>query len=168
MNGDDTTAEAPENLVSLIDSLVDPVPPPPVSMMPQTWGWAVLAGLLVLLIAVLVWRAVARHRANAYRRAALAELAAVQTTAGLATLLRRTALAVYPRTQVAGLLGPDWTGFLDHTAPKAFETSAQEELRALYRDEAAVPSQQLREAAARWIETHRVDLAENPDGEVTA
>jgi len=157
------TAEAPVSLVGLIDSLVDPVPPPPISMMPQTWGWAVLAGVIALAVAAAIWRAVARHRANAYRRAALAELANARTTANLATLLRRTALAAYPRVAVAGLAGTDWTDFLDRSAPGGFPSDAREDLRHAFCREPSAPSQHLRDATARWIKTHRKDLPETAE-----
>lgn len=103
-------------LSELLD-LLEPVPVPDrVSMMPQTVAWlwlglAVLAGLTVL--AWWIWR---HWRAGAYRRAALADLAlAGQDPAKLAAILRRTALAAYPRAQVAGLHGARWLTFLDQS-----------------------------------------------------
>jgi hypothetical protein len=65
-----------------------------------------------------------RRRCRAAARAAEAELArlralgntadgADESLRGLSRLLRRYALVVYPREQVAGLSGADWLNFLD-------------------------------------------------------
>lgn len=106
-----------KSLVELLDML-EPVPEPErVSMMPQTAGWLVLA-FVVLALGWLGLRALLSHRrANAYRRAALAELEqSGHDPALIAPILRRTALVAYPRAEVAGLHGSDWTNFLDRTA----------------------------------------------------
>lgn len=49
-------------------------PPQPVPYVPQTFGWLIVAIVLVLLIACTGWLLVKHWRANAYRRQALAEL----------------------------------------------------------------------------------------------
>lgn len=106
--------EAPQSLLELLDKLVEAPEPTPVSWAPQTWGWAALALILLALAAWAVWRAVACYRANAYRRAALAELdRAGDDPALIAEILRRTALKAYPRTDVASLTGERWLRFLD-------------------------------------------------------
>lgn len=66
----------PVMLVDLLDDLVQPAPPPPVSLAPQTAGWAALAALLAagLLGLALRWRR--RRGEPAYWRAALAALIA--------------------------------------------------------------------------------------------
>lgn len=106
-----------KSLVELLDML-EPVPEPErVSMMPQTAGWLVLAlvGLVLGWLALRVF--LKHHHANAYRRAALAELDhSGDDPALIAPILRRTALAAYPRAEVAGLHGADWAAFLDRTA----------------------------------------------------
>ncbi|WP_226621272.1 DUF4381 domain-containing protein [Alloyangia pacifica] len=145
-----------ESLVGLINQLIDPVPPAPVSLMPQTWGWVALALLLAGLLLWGLWRWHRRHLANAYRRAALAELDRAGTTAELAAILRRAALAAFPRAEVASLTGADWTAFLSRTGRSRFPDTAGEELRrAPYRDPDAAPSPELRRAAERWLKTHR-------------
>ena len=113
-----------ENLVDLIGQLDDFAEPPPVSLFPATWPWAALAALLMALLATGL-RAFLRHRrATAYRRAALAELrtlapaiaaARPDARARLQALLRRTALAAFPRPEVATLTGAAWAAFLDET-----------------------------------------------------
>jgi hypothetical protein len=103
-------------LVELLD-LLEPVPePPPVPLWPQTAGWLWLAAVLLVTAALLLWRLIAQRRANAYRRAALRALAtAGGAPAPIAEVLRRAALAAYPRTEVAGLYGEAWLAFLDQT-----------------------------------------------------
>lgn len=166
---DAAPTDAPTNLLELLDGLVEPAVPVAVPMTPQTAGWAVLAGLLVIALAVLVvWR-VRRWRADRYRRAALAELAAAgEDPAAIALILRRTALAAWPRERVAGLAGQDWLAFLDRTgADRAFADGAFAKgsgrvlLRAPYR--ACPPEPGLAALAARWVRRHRVQLAGTPE-----
>jgi hypothetical protein len=157
MNGDD----APTSLIGLLDQLVEPPEPPSVAMTPQTWGWAVLAALLALALAWIAWRAWRHWRANAYRRAALAALASAgDDPVAIADILRRTALAAWPRERVAGLTGRDWLRFLDATGGDgAFADGPGAALAdAPYRDELAlVPG--LGAIAARWVRRHQVEAA---------
>ena len=107
-----------------LTQLRDIVEPAAVALWPPAPG-LVLLGMLIVLwaaVAVLFWR---RHRQqNAYRRAALHDLAAIAErlrspqgrTEGirqLSVLLKRVALAAYPRARVASLCGDDWLDFLD-------------------------------------------------------
>lgn len=101
--------------------------PAPVSWLPQTVGWLVLLGTLLVIALALggyQWR---RWRANQYRRDALAELASIEARLQrdepaalreLPALLKRTALCCAPRAQVAALTGDDWLHFLERTAPR--------------------------------------------------
>ncbi|MGF1563676.1 MAG: DUF4381 domain-containing protein [Geminicoccaceae bacterium] len=166
MNGDDSEQSAAgpadadggtaaENLLDLVDALIEPAEPAPIPMTPQTWGWAALAVLAALLLAWLLWRWIAWRRANAYRRAALAAVRQAETAADIARILRRTALAAYPRDQVAGLIGPAWISFLERSGRGGFATTAGAELRATpYKDETLAPSPELRAAAEAWVRTH--------------
>ena len=102
----------------------DIVLPDPVSWAPQTVGWAVLFGLLVVGVAWAIWVTVRRRRANLYRKQALDHLIAIeQSLADLAAragamnalpvLVKRTALACRARSEVAALSGDAWLIFLD-------------------------------------------------------
>ena len=104
----------------------DIVEPAPVPWTPDTPAWTVVFVLLALLLLYLGWRAWRHYRANAYRREAahrLEELAgrATDPTSRDAALLeipvlmKRTALAAYPRVEVASLSGEAWLGFLDRS-----------------------------------------------------
>ncbi len=114
----------PETLVGLIDQLGAIAEPAPVSMAPATPAWAVLALVLVAAAALGLLAWIRHRRATAYRRAALKELRALAPAIGqgdptalasLDILLRRTALAAFPRAEVASLTGPAWIAFLDRT-----------------------------------------------------
>ncbi|MBB4005634.1 DUF4381 domain-containing protein [Aurantimonas endophytica] len=152
MNGE----SQPVTLLDLLDRLVEPSEPPPVSMMPQTWGWAVLA---LILLAVCIFVAIhmrRRYRANAYRRYAIKELEAARNDpAAIAAILRRTALAAYPRSEVAGLAGDDWLYFLDaQVSRKDFsEGSGRLVAAAPYRATQREPA--LYAVAKDWIVRHR-------------
>jgi hypothetical protein len=158
MNEADATPEV-VNLVDLLDRLAEPPQPAPISIAPQTAGWTVLAVLLALVLVWLAWRGVQRWRANAYRRAALAELdAAGDDPVAIADILRRTALAAWPRERVASLSGADWLRFLDATGGGGgFADGPGAALAgAPYRSDAAAPAPGLGALAARWVRRHRV------------
>ncbi|KAI3592969.1 hypothetical protein D9X30_1840 [Cupriavidus sp. U2] len=162
-----------------MNDLADIVTPPPPAWWPQTVGW-LLVGICVLCALLwLGWRTWRHWRANRYRRAALKELGRLQAgldangpdraqaLLSLAELLKRTALAVWPRETVAALSGTSWRDFLLAHAGKAAD--AVPPLAMLieteYLDRAALgrwPAQQTRDTAAacrRWIAEHRAPPA---------
>lgn len=162
-------------LAAALRGLADIALPPPVSMLPQTWAWAVLAALVLLAIAFALCRWYRYRELNRYRREALSELrlierhiGAAQTRgnalAALPALLKRTALAVWPREAIANLSGRGWTGFLDaHSGGPIFpEASAHFFEEAEYRGAAtlaSVPESEAKAyvaAARHWIEAHHV------------
>jgi Ca-activated chloride channel family protein len=104
-----------------VAGLIDIPLPPEVGLWPQTWPARIAIVALLAAVAVTVWR-FARHRyVNRYRREALGELTRIERAdtaelpVQLALLLRRTALAAFPREQVAPLAGSAWLAFLDRT-----------------------------------------------------
>ncbi|MTH77060.1 DUF4381 domain-containing protein [Paracoccus aestuariivivens] len=145
-----------DSLIGLIEQLTDPVEPTPISMVPQTWGWAVVAAVLLLALAYGFWRWRRHRRANAYRRAALDLLAeAKDDPVRIAEILRRTALAAYPRSDVAGLAGQSWLAFLDHqVGGQAFASGPGQVLAsAPYRESRPDPA--LTHLAETWVRQHR-------------
>ena len=93
---------------------------------PDSNATAFLAGVAAG-VAVLVAAAIVRHQRNAYRRAALQELATADAGA-ISAILKRTALAAFPREQVASLSGAEWLAFLDRTGGTRFAASDLEAL----------------------------------------
>lgn len=163
MNGEDAESPGIENLVDLIDGLIEPSEPAPVPLTPETWGWAALAVIAVAVIAWLVRSQIAHRRVNAYRRAALAELAEATTAAQVATILRRAALAAWPRKDVAGLTGAEWITFLDRTGAEDLPEAAERELvTALWQGGGAEASPEFRRAAEGWLRTHRRERPPEP------
>ena len=153
-----------------LQNLNDIVLPTPVAWWPPAPGWYVLFALVLvalLVVGFLQWR---RWCENRYRREALAELSAIRTNAsggsltGLPELLKRAALSVWPREEVAALTGPDWHQFLDRTAGlEQFCCGAGEMLdRLAYSTPGsgaveldARQSSQLLDASELWLKKHK-------------
>ena len=117
-----TTAADPTSLERLFDIVV----PTPVPWWPPAPGWFVVAGVSLALIVWGTWRAWRCWRASAYRRAALAEWRQLKAQAAdpgrreaalrcVPELVKRTALAAFPREAVASLSGEAWLQFLDRS-----------------------------------------------------
>ena len=158
-----------------LEKLTDIVAPPPVSFVPQTWGWGALAAIGLVLVAwgLVRWR---RHRqANRYRAEALAELARIErritqgpdpagALAAIRPLLKRVALAAWPRPRVASLAQTHWVDFLRVAEGESalpvplakllndIEYRSTKELAAISADDARACV----EVAKHWIEAHRV------------
>ena len=162
-----TETTDPASLAQLHDIVV---PAPVAPWWPLAPGWYLLAGLLMLVIGWGLWRMLRRRRARRYRVEALAELHALrrnpaqtrEAVAGILVLLKRTALAAYPRVQVASLNGAAWWRFLDLSggktrfadglgdfaeklvyAQQGVDQTSKRDIKRLYR------------AAEQWIRRHR-------------
>ena len=142
----------PANLSNLHDIVV----PEPVSWWPLAPGWWIVIAVVLLALASIIFREVRRYRANAYRRAALRELAATKTPAAIAIVLRRTALAVSSRQDIAALHGAQWLDWLaERTGSPVPDEVRQELSTALYqKSEPAPASGALRAFAQKWIKDH--------------
>ncbi len=152
-------------------SLHDIALPEPISWLPQTWGWVALAELLViaLLSAFLIW--LRHYRRNAYRREALHLLDAIEADIRnqtsrekgvheLSELLKRTALAAWPRGDVASLTGRAWIERLNANGGDGALAVLLDDLE--YHngtDIAALPAETTDELilnSRRWIRRHHV------------
>lgn len=154
----ETTVDS-ESLVGLLNQLVEVPAPPPVSMMPQTAGWAVVAGALLVVALIGLWRQWRHYRARAYRRAALRAVAAAQDVAELSGILKRTAMVSYGRKEVAALTGQPWVAFLTRTGGGAVFANAQGAalVAGAYVAQPAAVEADLRAAAAAWIKSHQAE-----------
>ena len=152
------------SLPQLLDLMHEIVIPEPVPWSPQTAGWWVALFWLfavVLLVAISVRQ---KRRRNRYRRDALRALQAVGSNGDLAPqasaravaeILKRAALAAYPRGDVASLHGEAWARFLSESAgnDRQVQGAAEQLAAAAYRPDA--DGGQILEPAKRWVRLHR-------------
>lgn len=153
----------PPEAQALLEQLNPVVAPPPVGLWPLAPGWWFLLALVVMALGILAVAAVRHHRANRYRRQALAELDALPKDSNyvqqLARLLKRTAITAYPEAQdrLPGLFGMRWLTFLNSTCPKPAFNEAEAILltNAIYRPSTPADSAVLEQSVRYWIGHHR-------------
>jgi hypothetical protein len=139
-----------------LDALRDIVVPPPVSWWPLAPGWWILLVAIGLIAALLGRRALLCRRANAYRRAALAQLREASSPADVNTILKRTALAAFPRAGVARLAGPAWSKWLRETGGEDLDGEVADALAmSSFRRGGRVDLAAVKAFAGRWIRRHR-------------
>jgi len=197
----------------LLARLIDIPLPPSVSLLPQTWPSRIAIVLAIVALIAGVWWFVRWWHANRYRRAALAELDAIERAiahggphtppppAGgrwpsearrvgvnarhgerpppgafgahfplsggggasgsfvdtLALLVRRTALAAFPREEIAALTGPTWLAFLDrHYGGREFSRGVGRalSLSPYEPQQSNADTRPLIDLVRRWIRTH--------------
>ena len=152
------------NLPQLLDLMHGLVMPEPVAWLPQTPGWWIVLGWLLAVLLLLAWQFARRRQRNRYRRDALTELRSIaaQTELGpaesaqhIAALLKRTALAAYPREDVAALYGRDWAQFLKESAGNDPQIAEAADLLAAAAYRPDVDGSVLARPARRWIRLHR-------------
>jgi hypothetical protein len=113
------------NVPDPLQELRDVHMPDPISLWPPAIGWWMIMGLLIIGVSLFLWARASRER-NRPQRIALAQLEHVKQQYAVhandqwaiiqvSHLLRRYALAVFSRSQVAGLSGQSWLDFLDHS-----------------------------------------------------
>jgi hypothetical protein len=157
-----------------LEKLSDIAVPAPVSWAPQTWGWVAVAAALLVLAVWLVVCSIRRRIANRYRVEALADLAALEAQlddrkrrpaalAAIPPLVKRVALAVWPRPEVAALSGQAWTEFLrGHAGRDGLPEAAAKFLWDGEYQPATLATMSAADARGivgdikRWIEGHRV------------
>ncbi len=158
-----------------LQGLHDIVLPDPVSWAPQTPGWWVLLGILVVALAWATAAAVRRRRTNRYRKLAMARLARIETqladpasradaVTALPILVKQTALAFRRRSEVAALSGSSWLRFLDDSYGGSGFTEGPGRLLpslayATLATTSALPDEELKSLVnllRRWIRRHRV------------
>jgi len=157
----------PGSLQNLNDILL----PESAALWPPAPGWYVVIAVLLVLLTWGLFRALKAWRKDTYRRQARQELVSIlaggeASAIQIPPLLKRAALAAWPRQDVAGLNGRAWHAFLDRTAATdRFCSGAGDVLDRLsygasggYRPSQA-DIETLGAAAAHWLKHHRAEVA---------
>ena len=169
-----------ENDPYSLNLLRDIVEPPPVSFWPPALGIWIVVALVLLWATVLAIICFLRWRRNAYRRVAMCELKMLEPRLAsaetrlvalqeLACLLKRVALAAYPRERVASLSGERWLRFLDEASAryKFRSPTGKMFIEAIYEPVYAAQVSQvdcakLASASRQWIRSHRASRGVPP------
>ena len=140
-----------QEILSLKD-LQDIVVPAAPGWWPPSTGFWVLLVIFISALMIIGYRVYQNWNRNRYRQAGLLLLADAATEYEVSVVLKRVALAAYPREQVASLYGQEWAAFLQQTCPKSTfaDCFASEQSRGV--------SQTLMDSATAWIKHHRSKL----------
>ncbi|MFP6656028.1 MAG: DUF4381 domain-containing protein [Myxococcota bacterium] len=137
--------------------------PDPISFLPATSGWLLVAVLALLIMAGLARRRWLSWQRQSYRREALAQLEAIEREprklAELPRVIRTAALAAFPRAEVAGLRGVAWLSWLNRNGGR-FDPADAESLANLPYDEGTAARLAPKEidhlltASRAWVREH--------------
>jgi hypothetical protein len=142
--------------------------PDAISWWPPAPGWWIVAALTLIAVTLLIRFFIKRHRAKAYRRAALIEaeqlfinhasdpLAYCQQ---INRLLKRICLQAWPRSESASLYGSAWMTFLNSQCKQTIfnQTSCELLAHSTYQTAKPIDAQQitaLNDEVKRWINSH--------------
>jgi len=156
-----------------LQNLNDIVLPAQVGWWPLATGWYFLFALLLTVIAWIGYRSLKHWSGNRYRRAALEQFHSLkqgmqddtrrdESLGRIPVLLKRTALTVYPRKQVASLAGKDWHQFLNSKTKEPLFTGTVAETLDLVSYSAGGLNEVTPQASAallgatyQWLKHHR-------------
>lgn len=138
-----------ESSHSSLNNLSDIVLPDPVPLWPLGQGAYLLLIAVVIVVGLFTYLYSERYRANQYRRAGLSLLGNAVTVYDVSVVVKRVALAVFPREEVASLYGHLWTDFLKETCPGS-------NLEGLQSHPEKMADQELLDAARFWIRNHKM------------
>ncbi len=142
--------------------------PAPVSWWPLAPGWYVLIAVLLCSAIIIFYRLYRRHQHAKAKKYALTllmnyqqhyeqEQNAAWASARISELLRRVALAYYPRTDVASLHGEAWLRFLNETGNNInFNLVRDQLLDAPFQSSHRMDLQPLFNTARLWIKQRSV------------
>lgn len=144
-----------------LEQLRDIHMPEPVSAWPPAYGWWLLFGLSLVVIAlVCIWLR-KRYVRKTAQRLALQRLKSIDETqddwpSQLNQLIKRVCLSYFPATQVANLYGNDWIHFLTSQLPEkkraAFKSQYIKLSESLYgADNSKLVFEEMRQQCQRWI-----------------
>ena len=140
-----------------LDNLRDIAEPAPVPWWPPAPGWWVVIALVAAGLAVCVYKAWQRWKANAYRRAATAEVNDATNDSEIVEILKRTAMCADTRTHVGSLAGADWCEWLGESGGVPVPAELAQRISVgVYRD-GSIRTPALAEFARRWISDHRIE-----------
>lgn len=139
--------EGDQYSLALLREIVVPDPP---AFWPPAPGFWVLLGSVILVALLVAWQWRVDRNRNAYRKAGLSLLNGAKKAHDVSVVLKRVALAAFPRDQVASLYGDDWAAFLHRTCPRSSFSAL------IAADANAPPHQELVDLASTWIRHHRV------------
>ena len=134
------------SLSNLRDIVIPDAPP----FWPPAPGFWVALAMVAAISFFVAWRLYTARNRNAYRKVGLTLLDSAETAYDVSVVLKRVALAVFPREQVASLYGDDWAAFLHRTCPRSYFKALVSSNSDAERDEDLV------ELASTWIRHHRV------------
>ena len=149
-----------------IRGIVEVSLPETVPFRPETPGWWLLSGALLIGVGRIVWRHYRRYRRNAYRREALFRLDDIRrrlhrgeraALRELAPLLRATFLHATERGDKPPPSGAAWQQGLDAMAPDLAPLPAQRLHELAYAplsESSATGAEGLIDSLAQWIERH--------------
>ena len=141
-----------------LDNLYDIVIPEGPAWWPLAPGAWVLVLVCAFVLLLICSRFYLLRSRNRYRRAGLHLLDDAATEYDVSVILKRVALAAYPREQVASLYGSEWQTFLHQTCPRV---SFPEDFSGVQSREV---SQNLKDSAAGWIKHHRSPSTDREGG----
>lgn len=127
------------------------LPEPPLFWPPAPGVWVITLFILFFMLFVVYWL-VRNHKLNRYRRAGLLLLNDVETVYELSVILKRVALVVYPREQVAALHGEEWRDFLNKTCRSCKFSNG------ILNNYNGAADLELIDCARIWIKKHRASV----------
>lgn len=143
------------NDVYSLDQLHDIVIPAAPSPWPPSTLALVLLGMAAVMVLIAFWQGCLWWRANAYRRAGQMLLQEARTVYDVSVTLKRVAMAVFSRAEVAALYGSDWVDFLNRNSTRPLFKDTE------LLDAQAPASPGLLSSADTWIRTHRPPRSES-------
>lgn len=150
------------------------VTPDTIGYRPETLFVRVLSAVIAIGLVRAGWCGWRKWKQAAYRRAGLRLLEEIRQDfsrtgdaavflSALSVLLKRIALAVFPRRQVAPLYGSEWLRFLDETCPaRAFDSASGARVAGQMLSNDSAPSlskadaEHLVQWTRTWIRKHRI------------